>query len=196
MNPARPLRFPAGLYGVTPGWADGQRLLDAVQAAIRGGMSALQLRMKGASRDAAMELGRELARVCRAAGVAFIVNDSVQTALALDADGVHIGRDDGDPRAARAALGPDKILGCSCYNQPELARAALAAGADYVAFGSMYASAVKPEAVRASFEHLAQALRLAQSWPGARQPAVVAIGGITPDNAAPLIAAGADFLAV
>jgi len=196
MSTDRPLRFPQGLYGITPDWDDTDRLLEAVQAAIQGGLSALQWRPKGSSHTDRLEQGRRLARLCRDAGVAFIVNDSMDAALALDADGVHLGRDDGDPRAARALLGRSKIVGCSCYDQPELARQALAAGADYVAFGAMYPSSVKPEAVRASFEHLREARRLAQSWPGAARPAVVAIGGITPANAGEVVAAGADSIAV
>lgn len=196
MTTDRPLRFPRGLYGITPDWADTPRLLDAVQAAIRGGLSALQWRPKGVPHADRLEQGRQLADLCRAAGVAFIVNDSMDTALALDADGVHLGREDGDPRAARALLGHAKIVGCSCYDQPELARQALAAGADYVAFGAMYPSSVKPDAVRATFDHLRQAQRLVLSWPGAARPAVVAIGGITPANAGAVVQAGADSIAV
>ena len=196
MTTDRPLRFPRGLYGITPDWADTARLLDAVQAAIRGGMAALQWRPKNAPHADRMEQGRQLARLCREAGVAFIVNDSMDTALALDADGVHLGRGDGDPRAARALLGHAKIVGCSCYDQPELARRALAAGADYVAFGAVYPSPVKPEAARATFDHLRQAWRLAHSWPGVARPAVVAIGGITPANAGAVAEAGADSIAV
>lgn len=193
---SRPLRFPAGLYGITPDWDDTDRLLAAVQAAIRGGMTALQWRPKSGPHADRLAQGRQLAQLCRASGVVFIVNDSVATALQLDADGVHLGRDDGDPAAARAALGPDKLLGCSCYDQPDIARQALAAGADYIAFGAIYASGVKPLAVRATFEQVAQARQLAHDWPGPSRPAVVAIGGITPDNAAAVLQAGADSLAV
>lgn len=196
MTSTRPLRFPRGLYGITPDWSDTDRLLQAVQAAIRGGMSALQWRPKDSAHADRMEQGRQLAQLCRAAGVAFIVNDSMHTALALDADGVHLGRDDGDPRAARALLGHAKIVGCSCYDQPELARRALTAGADYVAFGAIYPSSVKPEAARATLDQLGQARRLAQSWPGVARPAIVAIGGITPANAGPVATAGADSIAV
>lgn len=196
MTSNRPLRFPRGLYGITPDWADTARLLVAVQAAIQGGMTALQWRPKGDSHADRMEQGRQLAQLCRSADVAFIVNDSMDTALALDADGVHLGRDDGDPRAARALLGHSKIVGCSCYDQPELARRALTAGADYIAFGAVYPSSVKPEAARATLEQLTQARRLARSWPGVARPAVVAIGGITPDNAGAVVQAGADSIAV
>ena len=196
MTRNRPLRFPQGLYGITPDWDDSDRLLAAVQAAIQGGLSALQWRPKGSSHQNRLNQGRQLAQLCKAAGVVFIVNDSMDTALALDADGVHLGRDDGDPRAARALLGHGKIVGCSCYNQPDLARQALAAGADYIAFGAVYPSSVKPDAARATLEHIGQARRLALSWPGVARPAVVAIGGITPDNAAAVVQAGADSIAL
>jgi thiamine-phosphate pyrophosphorylase len=120
--------------------------------------------------------------------VVFIVNDSVELAAAVEADGVHLGRDDGDVRRARAAL-PGGVIGVSCYNDPRLARAAAAAGADYVAIGSVFASATKPGAVRASLENLAHA-RAGSGLP------VAAIGGITAENAPRVVAAGADMLAV
>ncbi|MCB5362651.1 thiamine phosphate synthase [Pusillimonas sp. CC-YST705] len=196
MITARPLRFPRGLYGITPDWDDTDRLLQAVQAAIRGGMVALQWRPKGATHAARMSQGHQLAQLCKDAGIPFIVNDSMNTALTLKADGVHLGRDDGDPRAARALLGHEKIIGCSCYDQPELARKALAAGADYVAFGAIYPSTVKPDAARAKLDQLTQAKRLTQSWPGVARPAVIAIGGINAANAAAVVEAGADGVAL
>jgi len=198
-------RFPRGLYGIAPDWADTERLSAAVQAAVRGGMRALQWRPKSASHHDSLAQGQQLAALCRAAGVTFIVNDSVQVALQLDADGVHLGRGDGDWREARAALGAGKLLGCSCYNELALVRDALDAGADYIAFGAMYASMVKPDAVRATPEHLRRARQLVRQYAGkpgadghaqATRAAVVAIGGITPENAAPLLEAGADSLAV
>jgi len=194
------LRFPRGLYGIAPDWADTGRLLAAVQAAIGGGMRALQWRPKKTSHVESLAQGRQLATLCKAAGVTFIVNDSVESALQLGADGVHLGRDDGDWREARAALGAGKLLGCSCYNDLTLAQQALDAGADYIAFGAMYASSVKPQAVRATVEHLRQARQLvldhAQAHQQTHRATIVAIGGITPANAAPLLTAGADSLAV
>lgn len=196
MTSPRPTRFPHGLYGITPDWLDTDRLIQAVQQAIQGGMTALQWRPKSTPGSARLDQGRALAQVCQTAGVAFIVNDSIATALALNADGVHLGRDDDDPAQARAELGPDKLIGCSCYNQASLAQQALTAGADYIALGAVFPSSIKPDAVRATPDDLRQARQLAQNWPGAYRPAVVAIGGITPANAATVLHAGADSLAV
>jgi thiamine-phosphate pyrophosphorylase len=120
-------------------------------------------------------------------------------AAAVDADGVHLGREDGLLSEARQALGPDKIIGRSCYNDLALARQALADGADYIAFGALHLSKIKPDAVRATLEHIQQARRLAEQATTAAAPsraAIVAIGGITPQNAAPIIQAGADSIAL
>lgn len=136
---------------------------------------------------------------CGELGIVFIVNDSVETALRLNADGVHLGRDDGPLRLARQALGPDRILGASCYNQPELAAQALQDGVDYIAFGAVYPSQIKPDAAQATLDHIRAGRQLTvQSGDAAQtsRAAVVAIGGITADNAAPIIEAGADSLAL
>jgi thiamine-phosphate pyrophosphorylase len=126
-------------------------------------------------------------RLCREFSVPVIVNDDVELALEVEADGVHLGRDDGDLAAARRRLGK-RLLGASCYNDLSLARAAVAAGADYVAFGSVFASTTKPAAVRAP-------LTLFKEASGLGVP-LAAIGGITLENAAALVAAGASLLAV
>ena len=177
-----------GLYAVTPEMQDTARLVTRVEECIAGGAAMVQYRAKHAAPALALEQARRLASTCRARDVLLIVNDSVDLAVASNADGVHLGRDDPDPRRARAALA-GKIIGVSCYDDPLLARAAAAAGADYIAIGSMFASATKPKAVRASLECLAQA-RADSGLP------VAAIGGITADNAARVVAAGADMLAV
>jgi len=189
------IRFPQGLYGLTPEWPDFHRLLDAVTRAALGGMVALQWRRKTLSADAHRIQARAMADLCRKLGVVFIVNDDWRLALAVNADGVHLGRGDGTVHAARLALGPEKIIGCSCYDQPELARQAMVEGADYVAFGAVYPSPTKPQAVRATFEHVAQGRGLAQAYAHPR-PAVVAIGGITPGNAVAVVQAGADSVAL
>lgn len=189
------LRFPRGLYGVSPEWDDTARMLAALEAAAAGGMVAFQWRRKTAAPDAAVEQARQVAQRCRELGVLSIINDDWRLAALVEADGVHLGRDDGNLAEARLALGPGRIVGCSCYNEPALAEHALLADVDYVAFGAMYPSSVKPEAVRALPEHLAQARRIVAGSAGPR-PAVVAIGGITPDNAAAIVQAGADSLAV
>lgn len=178
-----------GLYLITPDTADGASLLARVERALAGRPALLQYRSKHP--DAALRRGQAtaIAALCRAAGVPFIVNDSLELALAVAADGVHLGRDDGDLRAVRAALGPERILGVTCYNEWARAEEGVAAGADYVAFGAVFASATKPAAVHAPLELLTRAR-------GELQLPVAAIGGITLDNAPQAIAAGADLLAV
>ncbi len=190
------LRFPRGLYGVTPEWDDTNRLLAAVDAAFDGGMVALQWRRKSGSPQTDLVQARRLADRCRQLGLVFIVNDDWRLAALVDADGVHLGRDDGSLTDARLALGPRKILGCSCYNDPGLAAQALLADVDYIAFGAMYPSSIKPGAPRATLAHIAQARALVQGQSARPRPAVVAIGGLTPDNAAPVVQAGADSIAL
>lgn len=173
----KPLR---GLYAITP--PD----LSRVEAALASGaLCALQYRAKDAEAQRRLLEARHLAQLCRAYGVPLIVNDDLALALAVDAAGVHLGRNDGDIAAARARL-PGRLLGASCYDQPGLARRAAAAGADYVAFGSVFDSPTKPAAVRAPLELFALELGVPK----------VAIGGITLDNAPRALAAGADALAV
>lgn len=179
-----------GLYALTDSTLIPEdRLIPAVAAAIAGGAVLVQYRDK--SGDAAKRAweAQDLVNLCRPLGVPLIINDDVALAAAVGADGVHLGRDDGDIAAARAALGPGALIGVSCYNELERARAAEAAGADYVAFGSFFPSSVKPGAVRAEVDLLRQA-RQQLNVP------LVAIGGINADNGALLIEAGADLLAV
>lgn len=190
------LRFPKGLYGITPEWDDTDKLLNAVSAATRGGMVALQWRRKTAPPEAGLIQARRLAKHCRKLGLLFIVNDDWRLAALIDADGVHLGREDGSVAQARLALGSDKIIGCSCYNQPALAAQALEADVDYIAFGAMYPSKVKPAAIRATLENIEQGRMLAEAGLARPRAAVVAIGGITSDNAAPVIHAGADSIAL
>ncbi len=190
------LRFPGGLYGVSPDWDDTDRMLAAIEAAAAGGMTAFQWRRKTAAPDAALAQARVVVQKCRELGVVSIINDDWRLAALVDADGVHLGRDDGSLIDARTALGPDRILGCSCYNDPSLAERALLADVDYFAFGAVFPSSVKPQAVRALPEHIQQGRRIAESAGQTPRPAIVTIGGITPDNAAEVIAAGADSIAV
>ncbi len=169
-----------GLYAITP--PD----LSRVEAALASGaLCALQYRAKDADAPRRLREARHLSRLCRAHGVPLIVNDDVELTLAVDAAGVHLGRDDGDLAAARARL-PGRLLGASCYDRPELARRAVATGADYVAFGSVFDSPTKPAAVRAPLALFALDVGVPK----------VAIGGITLDNAPRVLAAGADCLAV
>ena len=177
-----------GLYVVTPDWRDTLKLVLAAKAALEGGARVLQYRNKVAAPSQRIEHAIALAALCQKFGAAFIVNDHLDLALQVDADGVHLGADDGELAAARKKLGPGKLLGASCYDRLELAQAARNAGADHIAFGSIYASPSKPAAVRAPLELFGEARPLGLP--------MVAIGGITADNALPVVEAGADALAV
>lgn len=179
----------AGLYAITPDLADSGDLRQRVQAALRGGAQLIQYRNKTASPELRTEQARMLQILCAASGVPLIINDHAALAAEVNAAGLHLGGDDGDIAAARAQLGPGQLLGASCYDSIELAQAAVAAGADHIAFGSFFPSTVKPGAVRPPLDLLTRAKARF------RVP-VVAIGGITLDNAPQLIAAGADAIAV
>jgi thiamine-phosphate pyrophosphorylase len=185
-----PRRKPAGLYALTPDLADTAALLARTDVALSGGASAIQYRNKDASAELRLQQAASLRALCSARGAIFIVNDDVELARAVGADGVHLGRDDASVAAARARLGPAAIVGVSCYDELARAEAAIAAGSDYIAFGSFYSSRVKPNAVRPSLRLIAEAKA---RWP---EMSIVAIGGINAANAMPLIAAGADAVAV
>ena len=184
---ARALRI-AGLYAVTPDLENTDDLAARVAAALAGGASVIQYRNKTADAGLKRIQALALARVQAIRGGLLIVNDDAALTVDAGADGVHLGEGDGDIGAARAIVGPDRIIGVSCYNDLELAHAAVAAGADYVAFGSFFPSTVKPDARRADVELLRPARGLGVP--------VVAIGGITATNAPVLIRAGADSVAV
>lgn len=180
---------PCQLYLISPldvtgGYADRlQRACDA------GPVAAFQFRVKDVDQHEAARLGEPLRRICDEAGVAFIVNDSISLAKRLGADGVHLGQRDGDPREARQVLGPNAQIGVTCHDSRHLAMEAGEAGADYVAFGAFYPTSTKETTHRPDPSILAW-------WGALFEIPSVAIGGITPANATPLVAAGADFLAV
>ena len=178
-----------GLYAITPEASEPARLVQPVAAALQGGAAMVQYRRKRAGAAAALREAAELLGLCRRHGALFIVNDDARLAAAVGADGVHLGRDDGRVDDARRLLGADAIVGVSCYDDLSRARTASAQGADYVAFGSFFPSSVKPAAVRATLGLLEEA-RLRLDVP------IVAIGGITVDNAEALVQAGADAVAV
>lgn len=178
-----------GLYLVTPDAADSATLLASVERVLPARPALLQYRNKLADPLRQLDEARSLRQLCSSAGVPLIINDDVALARAVAADGVHLGRDDGSPAAARAVLGADALIGVSCYDEWTRAEDAAAAGADYVAFGAMFPSSTKPGAVRAPLTLLTRA-RAALDCP------VAAIGGITLDNAPALIEVGADLLAV
>ena len=179
----------SGLYAVTPELTDSIALVSKVDAALRGGARVIQYRSKSIEDSLRRSQAGEIVRLCRNWNALFIVNDSAALAREVDADGVHLGKDDGGVLAARTMLGPGKLIGVSCYNEIGRAREAVSQGADYVAFGSFFSSSTKPHALRADTE-LLQIAASEIALP------VVAIGGITEDNAAGLIAAGADAVAV
>jgi thiamine-phosphate pyrophosphorylase len=181
--------FPGGVYAITFETADTEKLLTRIDAALAGGVAAVQYRDKSDDVARRHEQASELAALCRRYGAPLIVNDDLRLADLAGADGVHLGREDSSLREARIILGPGKFIGASCYGSVELALDAQAAGADYVAFGSFFASPTKPAAPRASLDLLRDA------GPVIRVP-MVAIGGITLANAPQLIDAGADAIAV
>ncbi len=181
-----PLR---GLYAITPDWSDSKRLLTVTEAILAAGCRLLQYRNKAASPCHRQEQAVALRGLTRRFGALLIVNDDLELALYCEADGAHLGEDDGELALARARLGEGKILGASCYQDVALARKAARAGADYVAFGSFFPSPTKPRARRAGPDLLAKG-KAETGKP------VCAIGGITRENALPLVKAGADMVAV
>lgn len=184
MNPFR-LAGKRGLYAVTPEELHGSALLRSVSQALSGGTSIVQYR---AGPRADRESARSLVDLCRRHGAMLIVNDDPRLAADVDADGVHLGRHDESVEQARRVIGADRIIGVSCYDDLSRARDLARRGADYLAFGSMYASPTKPEAVHCPPQVLTAARRLGKP--------VVAIGGITLERGPDLVRAGADLLAV
>lgn len=179
-----------GLYAIADShYLAPSAFVPAVTAALEGGARVIQLRAKQLDAPDRERLARDLVALCQERGVPFLINDDVALAAAVGADGVHLGRDDADVASARRALGPQALIGISCYNDIERGRSAAHAGADYVAFGRFFPSHTKPQAVPAPLD-LLRVARTELALP------IVAIGGITPENGGSLIAAGADALAV
>jgi thiamine-phosphate pyrophosphorylase len=186
---ARDRRPPCQLYLISPldvGGAFPDRLRRALDA---GPVAAFQFRVKGVDQHEAAALAEPLLRICADADVNFIVNDSISLAKRLGADGVHLGQDDGDVREARELLGREAQIGVTCHDSRHLAMEAGEAGADYVAFGAFYPTTTKETSHRPDPSIIGW-------WTTLFPMPCVAIGGITPDNAGPLVAAGADFIAV
>ena len=178
-----------GLYAITPDIADTSLLLQKVEAALQGGINVLQYRNKAASHKLQSQQARAILPLCRQYNVPLIINDSVKLCLTLDADGVHLGADDGNLSEVRIRIGDDKILGASCYNRFDFALSAQQAGANYVAFGACFASSTKPNAPVASLDLFTRA-KTELKIP------TVAIGGITLQNAPQVLQAGANSIAV
>ena len=184
----QPGSAPRGLYLITPDETDTTRLLARTAPLLAEGVTWLQYRNKSVGDALHREQASALQSLCTAAGVPLIINDDVHLAKSIGAAGVHLGEDDGDISAARLLLGPQAIVGASCYDQLSLAENAVAAGASYVAFGAYFPTRSKAGTRQASMELLAQSASLGVPR--------VAIGGITPDNAGSLVTAGADLVAV
>ena len=178
-----------GLYAITPECADTAALLDKLRQVLRGGAALVQYRSKSEDLALKHEQATELLALCRSFHVPLIINDDLRLATLIDADGVHIGENDATLKDARINLGPDKIIGVSCYQDLQRATQFAALGADYVAFGSFYPSSTKPEAQPCPLSLLTEA-KAKLTVP------IVAIGGITTGNAPSLIQAGADAVAV
>ncbi|MGB8883047.1 MAG: thiamine phosphate synthase [Azonexus sp.] len=178
-----------GLYAITPENPDGTCLLADVEAALAGGCRLVQYRDKTSAALERVARAQALRRLTKKYEARLVINDDVALAFLVNADGVHLGRDDGNLAATRAVFGPTRILGASCYADFSAAQRAAAAGADYVAFGAVYPSPTKPNAVPAAVDLFFQAKTTLTA-------ATCAIGGIKLANAAPLIDAGADLLAV
>ena len=180
---------PCKLYLISPQDVSGA-FPDRLKAALGGGpVAAFQLRVKDIDEHSLARLAEPLQMICADHDVAFIVNDSMALAKRLGADGVHLGQSDDDPREARVLLGPTAQIGRTCHDSRHLAMEAGEAGCDYVAFGAFYPTTTKPSHYRPDPQLLAW-------WSAIAEIPSVAIGGITPVNAAPLVAAGADFVAV
>ena len=178
-----------GLYLVTPDWDDTERLVAVSEAGLKGGAALLQYRHKTAGEALRREQAAALLALCRRHGKPFIINDYPELCVELDADGVHVGGTDAAVAAVRRQVGPGRIVGASCYGSMELAQAAQAAGASYVAFGGFYPSRIK------KYEVSTQVDIVTRAGKEIALPSVV-IGGMTRANAAPLVAAGADMVAV
>lgn len=178
------------LYLITPPVFELAAFSQALKDALAGGdVAAVQLRLKDVSDADVLRIGAALKPIVQRAGPAFILNDRPDLAARLNADGVHIGQQDASYASARAAVGKYKIVGVTCHNSRHLAMEAAEAGADYVAFGAFYPTTTKEPKTQADPE-------LLEIWSEIAQTPCVAIGGITIDNAEPLVRAGADFLAV
>jgi thiamine-phosphate pyrophosphorylase len=182
-------RGPCALYLISPPTI-GANFTDLVKAALDGGpVSAFQLRLKGLSDDEIARVAEPIQRICADLDVAFLMNDSIALAKRLGADGVHLGQGDGDPAEARRILGATAQIGVTCHDSRHLAMEAGEAGADYVAFGAFYPTTTKETVHRPDPSILSW-------WITVFEIPCVAIGGITVENAGPLVKAGADFLAV
>jgi len=178
----------SGLYLVTPDWDDTQKLIASSELALQGGAKILQYRHKTADAALRKQQAQALQTLCKRYAATFIINDHVDLCIELDADGIHVGGTDASVAQVRALVGPEKIVGASCYGDLQLAHSAHQQGASYVAFGGFYVSRIKKYPVTTPFDIVSQSKK---SIP---LPCVV-IGGMTIENCQPLIAQGTDMVA-
>lgn len=179
-----------GLYIVTPDWDDTAKLVEVTEKALKGGAELVQYRHKTATPEQRREQASALQAVCKKYGKPFIINDFVDLALELDADGVHVGESDEAVAAVRAKVGPNKIVGASCYGEMDLVRNAYKAGASYIALGGFYPSRIKKYPVTTELDIVRQMKQEMPDLPS------VAIGGIDLENAVPLVERGIDMISV
>ena len=179
-----------GLYIVTPDWDDTAKLLDVTEKALKGGAAIVQYRHKTTTPAQRREQAKALQSLCKRYGRPFIINDFVDLAVELDADGVHVGESDEAIAAVRAKVGPNKIVGASCYGDMELVRKAHKAGASYIAFGGFYPSRIKKYPVTTELDIVKQMKQEIPDLPSC------AIGGIDLENAVPLVERGVDMICV
>lgn len=196
--PSAPSRFPTGLYGINPDWEDFTRLYKAIEQACQAGLPVLQWRRKNLNAEQALEQSSQILSLCQHYGTLLMINDDWRLALEIGADGVHLGRDDESVATVRQELASipqakPLLIGVSCYNRLDLAQQAIEDQLDYFAFGALYTSSVKPEAVNAPLDLFAQAR---SHFTQAERPTMVGIGGITLANARQVIQAGCESLAV
>jgi thiamine-phosphate pyrophosphorylase len=179
-----------GLYIVTPDWDDTAKLVEVTEKALKGGAAIVQYRHKAASPELRREQAKALQVLCKRYNRPFIINDSVDLMLELDADGIHVGESDEAVAKVRAAVGPNKIVGASCYGDMDLVRKAHKAGASYIAFGGFYPSRIKKYPVTTELDIVKQMKQEIPNLPSC------AIGGIDLENAIPLVDRGVDMIAV
>ena len=179
-----------GLYIVTPDWDDTAKLVDVTEKAIKGGTKIVQYRHKTATPELRREQAKALQAVCKRYKVPFIINDHVDLAMELDADGIHVGESDEAVAAVRSRVGPKKIVGASCYGDMDLVRKAHKAGASYIAFGGFYPSRIKKYPVTTELDIVRQMKKEIPELPSC------AIGGIDHQNAVPLVERGVDMICV
>lgn len=179
-----------GLYIVTPDWDDTEKLVDVTEKALKGGTMLVQYRHKTADPELRLEQAKALLAVCKRYNVPFIINDYIDLCLEIDADGVHVGEHDASIAEVRAQVGPDKIVGASCYGEKERVRNAQKSGASYIALGGFYPTRIKKYPVTTELDIVKMMKEEMPDMPSC------AIGGITVENAKPLLERGVDMISV